>query len=104
MYLYVQQEAERVKISDDNENATQLETLVKLAKAYAVSAGEMTKLKKDSAEIAKPLDEANRIGRQIDALIEKATVAAKTLASQRMVAATSQIRRRRMSASASDYS
>ncbi len=58
-----------------------------MAKAYAAAAAEMTALKKDYAEIAKPLEQVSKIGTEIDALIAKATSDAKTLASQRMAAA-----------------
>jgi hypothetical protein len=80
-----------VQLSNDQENATRLDTLVKLAKSYAVAAAEMTALKKDYAEITKPLEQTSQIGTQIDAQIEVATTVAKNVAAQRMVEATTQI-------------
>jgi methyl-accepting chemotaxis protein len=82
-----------IQLCDDPENAARLEALVKLAKGYAAAAAEMTKLKKDYAEITKPLEQAQQIGTQVDALIEKATSVAKTVAAQRTVAAMRQIDR-----------
>jgi methyl-accepting chemotaxis protein len=76
-----------VQLCEDTENCARFEKLAKLAKAYAATAAEMTELKKDYKEIAKPLDEVSKIGTEIDALIAKATSDAKTLASQRMAAA-----------------
>ncbi|HEY1475862.1 MAG TPA: methyl-accepting chemotaxis protein [Pseudolabrys sp.] len=76
-----------VQLCEDTDNCARFEKLVKLAKAYAVTAAEMTELKKDYKEIAKPLAEVSKVGTEIDALIAKATSDAKTLASQRMAAA-----------------
>ena len=74
-----------------NENCEQLESLVKLAKDYAAGAAEMTALKKDYGDIAKPLDQINAIGSQINGLIERATSDARALALQRMTAAEAQL-------------
>ena len=76
-----------VQLCGETENCARFEKLVKLAKAYAAAAAEMTALKKDYAEIAKPLEQVSKIGTEIDALIAKATSVAKTLASHRMAAA-----------------
>jgi hypothetical protein len=73
------------------ENCERLMSLVTLAKDYAAAAAEMTALKKDYGEIAKPLGQINLIGAQINGLIEKATSDARTLASQRMTAAESRL-------------
>jgi signal transduction histidine kinase/CheY-like chemotaxis protein len=69
------------------ENCDRLESLVKLAKDYAAAAAEMTALKKDYGEIAKPLDQINKIGTEINGLIERVTSDARELASQRMIEA-----------------
>jgi methyl-accepting chemotaxis protein len=68
-------------------NCERLEDLVKLAKDYAAAAAEMTAVKKDYGEIARPLEQINKTGTQINVLIEKATSDARTLASQRMIVA-----------------
>ncbi len=70
------------------ENCERLESLVKLAKDYAAAAAEMTALKKDYGEIAKPLDQINKIGIEINGLIGRVTSDARVLASQRMIAAS----------------
>ena len=72
------------QLCGDTDNCARFEKLVKLARAYADAAAEMTALKKDYAEITKPLEQVSKIGTQIDVLIAKATADAKTLASQRM--------------------
>ena len=76
-----------VQLCADIEKCVRLEQLVKLAKDYAAAAAEMTALKKDYSEITKPLEQVNKIGPEIDALIAKATSVAKAMASQRMAAA-----------------
>jgi GAF domain-containing protein len=78
-----------------NENCERLESLVKLAKDYAAGAAEMTALKKDYGDIAKPLDQINAIGSQINGLIERATSDARALALQRMTAAEAQLTKAR---------
>jgi signal transduction histidine kinase/CheY-like chemotaxis protein len=75
----------------DAENCERLESLVKLAKDYAASAAEMTALKKDYGDIAKPLGQINAIGIQINRLIESATADARMLASQRMTEAEARL-------------
>jgi signal transduction histidine kinase/DNA-binding response OmpR family regulator len=70
------------------ENCDRLESLVDLAKGYAAAAAEMTALKKDYGEIAKPLDQINKIGIEINGLIGRVTSDARALASQRMIAAS----------------
>ena len=76
-----------VQLCGNTENCARFDKLVTLAKAYASNAAEMTALKKQYAEIDKPLDKIRTIGTEIDALIAKATSDAKALASQRMTAA-----------------
>jgi methyl-accepting chemotaxis protein len=76
-----------VQLCGNTENCARFDKLVTLAKAYAANAAEMTALKKQYAEIDKPLDKIRKIGTEIDALIAKATSDAKALASQRMTAA-----------------
>jgi signal transduction histidine kinase/DNA-binding response OmpR family regulator len=73
------------------EHCERLESLVKLAKDYAAAAAEMTALKKDYGDIAKPLDQINNIGTQINGLIERVTSDARALASQRMTAAAARM-------------
>jgi signal transduction histidine kinase/CheY-like chemotaxis protein len=73
------------------EHCERLESLVKLAKDYAAAAAEMTALKKDYGDIAKPLDQINKIGTQINGLIERVTSDARALASQRMTAAAARM-------------
>jgi signal transduction histidine kinase/CheY-like chemotaxis protein len=51
----------------------------------------MTALKKDYGDIAKPLDQINTIGTQINSLIERATSDARVVAFQRMTAAEAQL-------------
>ncbi len=70
------------------ENCERLMSLVTFAKNYAA---EMTALKKDYSDIAKPLDRINKIGVEINGLIERVTSDARVLASQRMTAAESQL-------------
>jgi signal transduction histidine kinase/DNA-binding response OmpR family regulator len=76
-----------IQLCGNAENCDQLESLVKLAKDYAAAAAEMTALKKDYGEIAKPLDQSNKIGIEINGLIGRVTSDARVLASQRMIAA-----------------
>jgi methyl-accepting chemotaxis protein len=76
-----------VQLCGKTENCVRFDRLVTLAKAYAANAAEMTALKKQYAEIDKPLGAIGKIGAEIDALIAKATSDAKALASQRMTAA-----------------
>jgi signal transduction histidine kinase/DNA-binding response OmpR family regulator len=73
------------------ENCERLMSLITLAKDYAADAAEMTALKKDYGDIAKPLDRINKIGTQINGLIERVTSDARELASERMIAAESQL-------------
>jgi methyl-accepting chemotaxis protein len=80
-----------VQFCEHAENCERFEKLVKLAKNYAAIAAEMTALKKDYAEIARPLEQIYKIGTEIDALIEKATSVARSVASQRMAVATARI-------------
>ena len=72
-------------------NCERLMSLVTLAKDYAGVAANMTAVKKDYGDIAKPLSQINTIGTQINRLIEGATSDARALASQRMTAALSQL-------------
>ncbi len=65
--------------------------LIRLADLYAQTAAEMTKLKKDYAEITAPLAANEKTGKQIDDFVEKAISAAQTRASERMVSATDRI-------------
>jgi len=76
-----------VQMCGNTENCARFDKLVTLAQAYAANAAEMTALKKQYAEIDKPLGAIGKIGAEIDALIAKATSDAKALASQRMTAA-----------------
>jgi methyl-accepting chemotaxis protein len=62
-----------------------------LANLYSETATEMTRLKKDYAEIGVPLAANEKTGKQIDDLLEKAISAAQSRASQRMAAATDRI-------------
>jgi hypothetical protein len=55
-------------------------SLVTLAKDYAAAAAEMTALKKDYGDTAKPLDWINKIGVEINGLIERVTSDARVLA------------------------
>jgi signal transduction histidine kinase/CheY-like chemotaxis protein len=80
-----------IQLCGNAENCERLENLVKLAKDYAAAAAEMTALKKDYGEIAKPLEQINKIWTQINVLIEKVTSDAKELASQYMIAATARM-------------
>src|SRR5262249_27522184 len=80
-----------IQLCGNAENCERLESLVKLARDYAAAATEMTALKKDYGDIAKPLGQINTIGTQINGLIERATSDARALASQRMTAAESQL-------------
>jgi methyl-accepting chemotaxis protein len=80
-----------VQFCEHAENCERFEKLVKLAKDYAAIAAEMTALKRDYAEIARPLEQVYKIGTEIDALIEKATSVARSVASQRMAVATARI-------------
>jgi methyl-accepting chemotaxis protein len=76
-----------VQLCGNTENCVRFDRLVTLAKDYAANAAEMTALKKQYADIDKPLGAISKIGTEIDALIAKATSDAKALASQRMTAA-----------------
>ena len=76
-----------IQLCGNAENCERLESLVKLAKDYAAAAAELTAIKKDYGEIAKPLDQINKIGIEINDLIERVTSDARVLASQRMIAA-----------------
>jgi methyl-accepting chemotaxis protein len=76
-----------VQLCGDSDNCTRLEKLVKLAKDYAAAAAEMTALKKEYAEITKPLEQVSKIGAEIDAVIAAATSVAKARASNRMAVA-----------------
>jgi signal transduction histidine kinase/CheY-like chemotaxis protein len=80
-----------IQLCGNAENCERLESLVKLAKDYAAAAIEMTALKKDYGDIAKPLDQINTIGTQINSLIERATSDARVVAFQRMTAAEAQL-------------
>ena len=71
----------------DATNRAQLQKIIALANDYAEAAAAMTAAKKEYAEITQPLARASKIGAEIDALIEKATSAAGTLAMQRMAEA-----------------
>jgi signal transduction histidine kinase/DNA-binding response OmpR family regulator len=80
-----------IQLCGNAENCERLESLVKLAKDYAAAAVEMTALKKDYGDIAKPLDRIDTIGTQINGLIERATSDARVVAFQRMTAAEAQL-------------
>jgi signal transduction histidine kinase/DNA-binding response OmpR family regulator len=82
-----------IQLCGNAENCERLEGLVKLAKDYAAAATEMTALKKDYGDIAKPLDQINTIGTQINGLIERVTSDARALASQRMTSAAARLTR-----------
>jgi methyl-accepting chemotaxis protein len=68
-------------------------SLHNLANLYAETAAEMTKLKKDYAEITVPLAANEKTGKQIDDLTEKAISAAQDRTAQRMASATERIDR-----------
>lgn len=72
----------------DASDCTRLIDLSGLANLYAQTAAEMTRLKKDYAEINVPLAANEKTGKQIDDLVEKAISAAQMRTSQRMAAAT----------------
>jgi hypothetical protein len=74
-------------------NCEPLKNLVKLPQDYATAAAEMTALKKDYGDITEPLERTNKIGTQINVLIEKVTSDARTLASQRMTVAAERMAR-----------
>ena len=80
-----------IQLCGNAENCERLESLVKLAKDYAATAAEMTALKKDYGEIAKPLEQINKIGIEINGLIERVTSDARALASQHMTAAAARM-------------
>ena len=65
--------------------------LHEMANLYAQTAAEMTRLKKDYAEITVPLAANEKTGKTIDELIEKAISAAQARTSQRTAAATASI-------------
>jgi len=73
-----------VQLCAQVENCEPIEKLVSLSKAYAAAAAEMEAIKNDYGDIAKPLEQVNKIGKEIDALIAKATSIATAHASQRM--------------------
>ncbi|HEY6254194.1 MAG TPA: methyl-accepting chemotaxis protein [Xanthobacteraceae bacterium] len=73
------------------ENCERLTKLVTAAQDYAATSAEIVALKKDYAEINKPLEKVNKVGMEIDALVEKAISVAEALASQRMVVATTRM-------------
>jgi methyl-accepting chemotaxis protein len=70
------------------EDCSRLIELHRLANLYAETAAEMTRLKKDYAEITAPLAANDKTGKQIDDLVEKAISAAQNRAMQRTAAAT----------------
>jgi len=76
-----------IQLCGNAENCQRLESLVKLTKDYAAAAAEMTAVKKDYGDIAKPLDQINKIGIEINGLIETVTSDARAMASRRMTAA-----------------
>jgi len=80
-----------IQLCEDPENRVRFESLVKLAKSYADNAAEMVRLKKDYAEIAKPLEQVSATGAAIDALIDKATMVATALSSHRMAAVSDRL-------------
>src|ERR1700730_6250780 len=80
-----------IQLCGNAENCERLESLVKLAKDYAAAAAEMTALKKEYGEIAKPPEQINRIGIEINGLIERLTSDGRALASQRMAAAAARM-------------
>jgi signal transduction histidine kinase/DNA-binding response OmpR family regulator len=82
-----------IQLCGNAEHCARLESLVTLAIDYAAAAAEMTALKKAYGDIAKPLEQINTIGTQINGLIERATSDARALASQRMSAAAAQMTR-----------
>jgi methyl-accepting chemotaxis protein len=73
---------------DDPSDCDRLVELNRLANLYSQNAVEMTRLKKEYAEITAPLTENEKIGKQIDFLVENAISAAQTRATKRMAAAT----------------
>jgi methyl-accepting chemotaxis protein len=76
-----------LKTGVDPENRARLERILALATDYAAAAADMTAAKKEYAEIDKPLARANKVGAEIDALIEQATSAAGAGAAHRMMEA-----------------
>jgi methyl-accepting chemotaxis protein len=74
------------------QDCNRLINLHDLANVYAQTAAEMTRLKKDYAEITVPLAANEKTGKQIDDLIEKAISAAQARATQRMATATERIK------------
>jgi len=76
-----------IQLCGNAENCERLESLIKLAKDYAGVAAEVTARKKDYGEISNPLDQIDKIGIEINGLIERVTSDARALASQRMTAA-----------------
>ena len=75
----------------DVENRARFEKLIALAENYAATAAEVVTLKKDFSEIDKPLAQIANIGKEMDALIEKATSVATDNASQRMAIVTARM-------------
>ena len=74
------------------QDCNRLINLHDLANLYAQTAVEMTRLKKDYAEITVPLAANEKTGKQIDDSIEKAILAAQARATQRMATATERIK------------
>jgi methyl-accepting chemotaxis protein len=72
----------------DASDCDRLIELNRLANLYSQTATQMTRLKKDYAEITAPLAANEKTGKQIDDLVEKAISAAQTRAAQRMAVAT----------------
>ena len=76
-----------LKTGVDAENRARLEKVIALAQGFIAAAKQMTAAKKEYAEIANPWAQTIKFGVEIDALIEKSTSAAGTLAMQRMAEA-----------------
>jgi methyl-accepting chemotaxis protein len=72
----------------DTADCSRLIDLHGLANTYALNAAEMTRLKKDYAEITAPLAANEKLGKRIDDLVEKAISSAQARTAQRMVTAT----------------
>ena len=81
-----------IPLCADVENRKRFEKLIALAENYAGAAAEVVTLKKDFSEIDKPLAQIASIGKEMDALVEKATAVATDSASQRMAIVTTQMR------------
>jgi methyl-accepting chemotaxis protein len=76
---------------DDASGCNRLVELNRIANLYSKNAVEMTRLKKDYAEISVPLAENEKIGKQIDFLVENAVSASQARAAQRIAAATARM-------------